>query len=256
MKKINITITGALGKMGKILIHEIKENKKLNLYSLIDIKNKKYIGLDVKKINPESFYKTDVIIDFSRPEGCMEVLKYALKFNKKLIIGTTGFKEKQEKLIIKASKKIAIFKSGNMSPGINMLEYLIKIAAKKIPKNYNIGIFDNHHKNKIDYPSGTALMLAKVLATSKNKKLNSIYGRCFLNKSGFFNKNKINFFITRKGKTVGVHSVQFNNNIEKIEIKHEAFSRKLFAQGALDASMWLNKKNKGLYNMQDIYNLK
>jgi len=257
MKKINITITGALGRMGKILIKRISKNKNLRLFSLTDIKiGKKIKGIQIQKNNIEAFKKTDIIIDFSRPKASLEVLNFAKKLKKKIVIGTTGFSKKQISIIKNYSNKIAIFKSGNMSLGINLLEYIVSIFSKKIPNNYQIGIKDNHHKKKIDFPSGTALMLANAVSRGKNKTLESIKGKIFLNKSGNLQKNKINFFITRKGNTIGKHSVNFNNNIEKIELKHTAFSRDLFADGALNAAIWISKKNKGLFNMQDMLGLK
>jgi len=257
MKKINITITGALGRMGKILIKRISKNKNLKLFSLTDLKSGKIINeIKVQKNNMEAFKKTDVIIDFSRPKASLEVLNYAKKFKKKIVIGTTGFNSKQNNLIKNYSKRIAIFKSGNMSLGINLLEYIVSIFSKKIPINYQIGINDDHHKQKIDYPSGTALMLANAISRSKNKDLKSMKGKMFLNRSGNLQKNKITFFITRKGNTIGKHSVNFNNNIENIELKHTAFSRDLFADGALNAAVWISKKNKGLFNMQDVLGLK
>ena len=257
MKKINITITGALGRMGKILIKKISKNKNLKLFSLTDIKSEKKVnGIKVQKNNLEAFKKTDVIIDFSRPKASIEILEYAKRFKKKIVIGTTGFNKKQNNLIKNYSKKIAIFKSGNMSLGINLLEYIVNIFSKKIPNNYQITISDNHHKKKVDYPSGTALMLANAVSKGKNKNLESIKGKIFLNKSGKLQKNKVNFFITRKGNTIGKHSVNFNNNIESIELKHNAFSRNLFADGALNAAVWISKKNKGLFNMQDMLGLK
>jgi len=257
MKKINITITGALGRMGKILIKRISKNKNLRLFSLTDIKiGKKIKGIQIQKNNIEAFKKTDIIIDFSRPKASLEVLNFAKKLKKKIVIGTTGFSKKQNSIIKNYSNKIAIFKSGNMSLGINLLEYIVSIFSKKIPNNYQIGIKDDHHKKKIDYPSGTALMLANAVSRGKNKTLESIKGKIFLNKSGNLQKNKINFFITRKGNTIGKHSVNFNNNIEKIELKHTAFSRDLFADGALNAAIWISKKNKGLFNMQDMLGLK
>jgi 4-hydroxy-tetrahydrodipicolinate reductase len=257
MKKINITITGALGRMGQILIKSISKNKNLRLFSLTDIKSGKIInGIKIQKNNLEAFKKTDVIIDFSRPKACLEILNYAEKLKKKVVIGTTGFTKQQNNLIKKYSKKIAIFKSGNMSLGINLLEYIVNILSKKIPSDYHIGINDDHHRKKVDYPSGTALMLANAVSKGKNKNLDSIKGKIFLNKKGNLQKNKINFFITRKGNTIGKHSVLFNNKIENIELKHTAFSRELFADGALNASIWISKKNKGLFNMQDMFNLK
>jgi len=257
MKKINITITGALGRMGKILIKRISKNKNLKLFSLTDLKSGKTInGIKIQKNNIEAFKKTDVIIDFSHPKASLEVLGYAKKLKKRVIIGTTGFNSKQNNLIKNYSKKIAIFKSGNMSLGINLLEYIVSIFSKKIPESYQIGISDNHHKRKVDYPSGTALMLANAVSKSKNKNLESIKGKMFLNKSGGLQKNKINFFIKRKGNTIGKHSVNFNNKIENIELKHTAFSRDLFADGALNAAVWISKKNRGLFNMQDMLGLK
>jgi 4-hydroxy-tetrahydrodipicolinate reductase len=257
MKKINITICGAFGRMGKILIKRISKNKNLKLFSLTDLKSGKIInGIKTQKNSLEAFKKTDVIIDFSRPKASLEVLSYAKKFKKKVVIGTTGFTKQQHNLIKNYSKKIAIFKSGNMSLGINLLEYIVNILSKKIPNNYYIGINDDHHKKKVDYPSGTALMLANAVSKGKNKSLEEIKGKTFLNKVGNLQKNKINFFITRKGNTIGKHSVLFNNKIENIELKHTAFSRELFADGALNAAIWISKKNKGLFNMQDMFNLK
>ena len=257
MKKTNITVVGALGRMGKILINRISKNNNLKLLSLIDLKSNKTLnGIKIQKSSLEAFKKTDVIIDFSRPKVSIEILNYARKLKKKVVIGTTGFTQKQENIIKNYSKQIAIFKSGNMSLGINLLEYLVNILTKKITHNYQIAITDNHHKKKIDYPSGTALMLAKAIAKGKNKNLNSLIGKKYLNKNGQLQNNKINFFVKRKGNTIGKHSVIFNNKIENIELKHTAFSRELFADGALNASIWLSKKNKGLFNMQDMFKLK
>jgi 4-hydroxy-tetrahydrodipicolinate reductase len=257
MKRINITITGALGRMGKILIKRISKNKNLKLHSLTDVKSGKTInGIKTQKNNLEAFKKTDVIIDFSKPKASLEILNYAKKLKKKVVIGTTGFTKKQNNLIKNYSKKISIFKSGNMSLGINLLEYIVNILSKKIPNDYQVGISDDHHKMKVDFPSGTALMLANAVSKGKNKNLESIKGKTFLNKKGSLQKDKINFFITRKGTTIGKHSVLFNNKIENIELKHTASSRDLFADGALNAAIWISKKNKGLFNMQDMFGLK
>jgi 4-hydroxy-tetrahydrodipicolinate reductase len=257
MKKINVTITGALGRMGKILVNRISKNKSLCLHTLTDVKiGKKLKGIKIQNNNLNAFKQTDVIIDFSTPKSSIEILNFANKLKKKIIIGTTGFNKKEEKIIKNFSKKIAIFKSGNMSLGINLLEYTAKILAEKLPNIYQIGISDNHHKAKLDYPSGTALMLANAIAKGKRKNFNKLKGKFFLNKKGNLQNNKINFFITRKGKTVGKHSVIYNNYSENIELKHTAFSRVLFADGALNAAIWISKKNKGLFNMQDMFNLK
>ena len=195
MKKINITITGALGRMGKTLIKRISKNRNLKLFSLTDLKSGKIInGIKTQKNNLKAFKKTDVIIDFSRPKASLEILNYAKKLKKKVVIGTTGFTKQQNNLIKNYSKKIAVFKSGNMSLGINLLEYIVNIISKKIPSDYHIGINDDHHRKKVDYPSGTALMLANAVSKGKNKNLESIKGKIFLNKKGNLQKNKVNFF--------------------------------------------------------------
>ena len=257
MKKINISITGAKGKMGRILIKKIMRDKRFYLSSLTDLDTTKKIeGVLIQKNSLNAFKKTDVIIDFSRPKSTIQVLKLAKILKKKIVIGTTGFNKIQENQIKNSSKKICIFKSGNMSLGINLLEYVAKILSKNFPNNYQIAISDNHHKNKIDYPSGTAFMLANAVAKGKGKNLDKLKGKFYFNKKGDLQINKINFFITRKGKTVGKHSVIYNNKMENIELKHTAFSRELFADGALNAAIWINKKNKGLFNMQDMFYLK
>jgi 4-hydroxy-tetrahydrodipicolinate reductase len=256
-KKINITITGALGRMGQILIKCALKNKIIKLHSLTDLKvGQKIKGIKIQNNCLEAFKKTDVIIDFSTPKSSIEILNFAIRLKKKVIIGTTGFSKKQELLIKKFSKKIAIFKSGNMSLGINLLEYITKILSKKISTSYQVGVIDNHHKAKIDYPSGTALMLANAISIGKNKNFDDIKGKIFLNKKGKLQNNKVNFFIKRKGKTIGEHSVIYKNKIENIELKHVAFSRELFADGAIKAATWIFKKNKGLFNMQNMFDLK
>ena len=257
MKKINISVVGALGRMGKLLVKQIIKDKKFNLKSITDIHSGKYVDkFRTENNNLEAFKKTDIIIDFSRPKVSLQILHYAKKLKIKVIIGTTGFTKMQDNLIKNYSKHIAIFKSGNMSLGINLLEHITQILSKIIPNNYNILIKDNHHIKKIDYPSGTALMLAKAVANGKNKNLKKIKGKNFLNTNGKFTKNKINFMITRRGNTIGEHSVSFNNNIENIELKHASYSRELFVRGALAAAIWISKKKRGLFNMQDMFNLK
>jgi len=257
MKKINISVVGALGRMGKLLVKQIIKDKKFNLKSITDIHSGKYVDkFRTENNNLEAFKKTDIIIDFSRPKVSLQILHYAKKLKIKVIIGTTGCTRRQDNLIKDYSKHIAIFKSGNMSLGINLLEHITQILSKIIPNNYNILIKDNHHIKKIDYPSGTALMLAKAVANGKNKNLKKIKGKNFLNTNGKFTKNKINFMITRRGNTIGEHSVSFNNNIENIELKHASYSRELFVRGALAAAIWISRKKRGLFNMQDMFNLK
>jgi 4-hydroxy-tetrahydrodipicolinate reductase len=257
MRKIKVAICGGLGRMGKILVNKIKKNPSLILSVVTDVKKKKISNKIFTRINKINEYRDiDVIIDFSNPENTIRILKFAKILKKKIVIGTTGFNLNQNNLIKNYSKKIAIFKSGNMSLGINLLTYITKILSKKIPNNFQIGIIDDHHQKKIDYPSGTALMLGNKIAEGKNKHFQKLKGKIFLNKDGNLQKNKINFFIKRKGKTVGNHAVIYSNQIEKIELRHTAFSRELFAEGALNAAIWISKKKNGLFDMHDMLSLK
>jgi len=250
-KKIKITVVGALGRMGKILCKKIKKNPKLKLESITDKNISCLVGLQTQKNSYKAFSNSNVIIDFSNPESTMEVLKN-LKKNNKVIIGTTGFTEKQERIIKNYSKRYAILKSGNMSVGINLLSFITKEFSKKIPNSFQINIHDNHHKKKIDYPSGTALMLANAVASGKNKKLKNITGNIHLNKKAKNLKNKINFNIVRKGKTIGEHTVQFESISETIKLKHIAKNRDLFANGAINAAFWIRNKKYGFYTMRDL----
>jgi len=251
VKRIKITVVGALGRMGKILCKKIKNHPKLKLESIIDKNILKVEGIQTQKNSVKAFKNTDVVIDFSNPESTMQILKN-LKNNKKIIIGTTGFTEKQEKIIKNYSKKYAILKSGNMSVGINLLTFITEQLSKKISNNFQINIHDNHHKKKIDYPSGTALMLANAVASGKNKKLKSIKGCIQLNKKGKNLKNKINFNIVRKGNTIGEHIVQFEDSSEIVKLQHIAKSRDLFANGAINSIFWIRNKKPGYYTLRDL----
>ena len=256
MSKIKLTITGCTGRMGKQLIESSHKHKDFKLVSLTEnyVVNKK-----IKKIIPEfnsakSFKNTNVIIDFTVPKCTLEVLDIASKLKKKVVIGTTGFNSKQEKLIKQFSKKIPILKAGNMSLGINLLMYLTEIASKSLGSNFLSKVFEVHHKHKKDHPSGTALMLGKGIATGKNKDLNRLIGKKYFNKKSFPYGKKINFNSIRKGEVIGEHEVKFSSGKEIITLNHEAFDRALYSEGALMAAKWLMKKKPGLYSMRDLLN--
>ena len=187
MKKINLTITGCMGRMGQQLIKSSKSNNNFRLVALTEnrVINKKFSGIKPESNTDEAFEKTDVIVDFTVPKCTMEILKIASKLKKKVVIGTTGFSLKEEKIIKNYSKKIPILKAGNMSLGVNLLMYLTEIASKSLNDNYLSKIFEVHHKHKKDYPSGTALMLGKGIAEGKNKDLYNLMGKKFLNKKNF-----------------------------------------------------------------------
>jgi 4-hydroxy-tetrahydrodipicolinate reductase len=258
MKKINLTITGCMGRMGHQLIKSSKENKNFKLVSLTENKviNKKIAGIKINQNNIETFKKTNVIIDFTIPKNTLEVLKIASKLKKKIVIGTTGFSKKEENLIKKYSKQIPILKAGNMSLGVNLLMYLTEIASKSLGNNFLSKIYEVHHKHKIDYPSGTAFMLGKGIADGKNKHLSDLIGKKYLNKKIFPYSNKINFNSVRRGKVVGEHEVRFSSGKETIRLNHESFDRALYSEGALTAAKWLMTKKPGLYSMRDLLNFK
>ena len=256
MKKINITITGGLGRMGQLLIKHTNKDKKLILHSVTEYKELKKGKIRYQLNNDQAFKGTNVIIDFTRPNCTLEVLKLAVKYKKKVIIGTTGFKERHWKIIKKASKKISILQSGNMSLGINLMQFVSKILSKGFMNNYQMEIHDAHHIKKIDYPSGTALMLGHAIADGKLKTLKKIQGKIFVNEKGKGSVNKLNFYILRKGKIPGTHSVIFENKLEKLKVEHTAHTRDLFVEGAISAAKWLVNKKPGFYNMQNVLGIK
>tara|TARA_B100000900_G_C20428209_1_gene653846 strand:+ start:44 stop:826 length:783 start_codon:yes stop_codon:yes gene_type:complete len=257
-RKINLSITGCLGRMGQQLIMSAIKDNRFKIVSLTENKifKKKISGLVPKLNSEEAFKKTDVIIDFTIPKCTLEVLKFAVKQKKRLIIGTTGFSKKQEDLIKNFSKKIPILKAGNMSLGINLLMYLTEITSKSLGNNFQSKIYEAHHKFKKDHPSGTAMMLGEGIATGRNKNLYKIIGKKYLNKNKFPYGQKLNFNSIRKGKTIGEHEVLFSSGKEIIRLNHEAFDRALYSEGALTAAKWLINKKPGLYSMRDLMNFK
>ena len=256
MKKINLAITGCMGRMGQQLIRSSKSNNNFRLVALTEnrIINKKFNGIKPEANAHKAFEKTDVIVDFTVPKCTMEILKIASKLKKKVVIGTTGFSSKEEKIIKNYSKKIPILKAGNMSLGVNLLMYLAEIASKSLNDNYLSKIYEIHHKHKKDYPSGTALMLGKGIADGKNKDLYNLMGKKFLNKKNFPYGKKINFNSIRKGEIIGEHEVMFSSGKETISLNHEASDRTLYSDGALTAAKWLMQKKSGLYSMRDLLN--
>ena len=258
MKKINLAVTGCMGRMGQQVIKSIKSDKNFKLVAITEnIKlNKKINGIKPSLNTELTLKKANLIIDFSVPSCTFEVLKIASKLKKRLVIGTTGFTKKEENLIIKFSKQIPILKAGNMSLGINLLMYLTEIASSSLGKNFLSKVFEVHHKHKKDYPSGTALMLGKGIATGKNKSFYTLIGKKFLNKKTFPYGKKINFNSMRKGEIVGEHEVKFSSGKEIITLNHEAFDRALYSEGALLAAKWLMTKKPGLYSMRDLMNFK
>ena len=258
MKMINLAISGCLGRMGRQLIKSSKSNKNFRLVALTENKliNRKIAGVKLNLNTDLAFNKTDIIIDFTVPKCTLDILKIATRLKKRVVIGTTGFTQKEEDQIKKYSKKIPILKAGNMSLGVNLLMYLTEVASKSLNDDYLSKIFEAHHKHKKDYPSGTALMLGKGIADGKSKNLYNLIGKKFLNKKSFPYGKKINFNSIRKSEIIGEHEVTFSSGKEIIKLNHEAFDRALYSDGALTAAKWLINKKPGLYSMRDLLNFK
>jgi 4-hydroxy-tetrahydrodipicolinate reductase len=258
MKRINLTVTGCLGRMGQQIIKSSKKNKNFKLVSLTENKtiNKKIEGIKLNLNNIEAFKNTNVIIDFTVPKCTLDVLEIASKLKKKVVIGTTGFTKREENLIKNFSKEIPILKAGNMSLGVNLLMYLTEIASRSLGNNFLSKVNEVHHKHKIDYPSGTALMLGKGIANGKDKNFYNLIGKKYLNKKIFPYSNKINFNSIRRGEVIGEHEVRFSSGKEIIRLNHESFDRALYSEGALTAAKWLMTKKPGLYSMRDLLNFK
>ena len=258
MKKINLAITGCLGRMGQQLIKSSKKAKKFKLISITENKkiNKKVSGLKPQLNSTSAFKHANVIIDFTVPKCTLEVLKIASKLKKRVVIGTTGFSKKEENLVRKYSKKIPILKAGNMSLGINLLMYLTEITSNSLKENFLSKVFEVHHKHKKDHPSGTALMLGKGIASGKKKDFYKLIGKKYLNKKKFPYSKKINFNSIRKGEIIGNHKVYFSSGKETITLDHKAFDRALYSEGAFTAARWLMSKKPGLYSMRDVLNFK
>ena len=258
MKKINLAITGCLGRMGQQLVKSSKSSKNFKLVSVTENKiiNKKVSGLKPQLNSVSAFKNANIIIDFTVPKCTLKVLKIASKLKKRVVIGTTGFSKKEENLIKKYSRKIPILKASNMSLGINLLMYLTEITSKSLSNNFLSKVFEVHHKHKKDHPSGTALMLGKGIAAGKKKDFYKLMGKKYLNKKTFPYGKKINFNSIRKGEIVGNHKVFFSNRKESITLNHETFDRALYSEGAFTAAKWLMSKKPGFYSMRDVLNFK
>lgn len=191
----------------------------------------------------------DVIIDFSHVNLSLEIMKFAKDKSIPIVIATTGFNAEQEKIIEDYSKYIPVFKSANMSFDINLM---CKIVSELAPllSEADIEITETHHRNKIDAPSGTALLLANSINKALDNKMEYVYDR--FSKSCKRGDNEIGFSSIRGGNIVGEHTVQFFSEFETFEIKHTSYSRSVFADGAIKAAMFLIGKTAGLYNMNDL----
>lgn len=261
----NIAIAGASGRMGKNLIEAIKLTKNSVLTTAIEHPSSPFIGMDsgqiagiginnipiINNIN-NAINNFDVLIDFTNPSSTIKNTKICNYEKKKIIIGTTGFNNKQKIELLNFKKTMPICMASNYSVGVNLCFNLLKITAKTIGEDADIEIIEIHHKHKIDAPSGTALNMGDIIANTldHNLKKIAIYGRS--GQIGIRKKNTINFASIRGGDIIGDHTIMFICEGERIEITHKASTRMSFATGAVRAASWIKNQKNGLYNMQDV----
>lgn len=245
---MKILLSGASGKMGGEIIKAIESNKEFEIvcgFDAVEGDRGFPIYNDINKINE----KVDVIIDFSVPIATFKILEYARKTKTPIVIATTGFIQEQLDMIKEYSKEIPIFRSANMSLDINLMADIVKKVAEVLT-NTDIEIIETHHNRKVDSPSGTAVLLAdSINEVFENKKT---YNFERMQKREKRDKNEIGFSSIRGGNIVGEHTVAFFGESETLEITHKAYSRQVFAEGALKAAEYIVKQQPGLYNMKNI----
>ncbi len=236
---IKVLINGINGKMGQVLLNEINNTDNMEVVAGIS-----------RNEDPETIKeKIDVIIDFSKPEGTFKILEYAKKKVIPVVIATTGFTKEEQDKILEYSKEIPIFQSSNMSFEINIMCDMVAKLAKQLT-NSDIEIVETHHRNKIDAPSGTALMLANSINEAKNNEMDYMYDRHSVRQKR--NDNEIGISSIRGGTEVGKHTVYFFGDNESFEITHTVNSRSIFAKGSIKAAEFLIDKKNGFYDMKDL----
>ncbi|MDB5961881.1 MAG: 4-hydroxy-tetrahydrodipicolinate reductase [Massilia sp.] len=246
MSALNIAVAGASGRMGMMLIEAIGQSPDTVLSGALDI------GADLAA----QLSGARVLIDFTRPEGTLNHLAYCAEHGIAMVIGTTGFDDAGKAAIRAAAEKTAIVFAPNMSVGVNVTLKLLEMAAKSFNEGYDIEIIEAHHRHKVDAPSGTALQMGEVIADALGRDLKTcaVYGREGV--TGARDPSTIGFATIRGGDIVGDHTVLFAGDGERIEISHKSSSRVTYAHGALRAARFLADKQSGLYDMQDVLNLK
>ncbi len=253
---LKILLNGINGRMGNAIKNLSKSYSDLKIVCGVDSKESEEKDVPIYKNIEDVKGEIDVIIDFSHPNSLDSLLSFATKNNKGIVICTTGHTDDQLNKINEASKNIPIFMSYNMSIGINVLQKLLSTALKSLYPDYDMEIIEKHHNQKVDSPSGTAIMLMNTIKdfinTNYNEDITFNHGRLGEKKR---EKKEIGVHSIRAGNIIGEHSVTFAENNEIIELKHTALSRDVFAQGALKAALYLSKQNPGMYNMNSMLNL-
>jgi 4-hydroxy-tetrahydrodipicolinate reductase len=266
---IRVAITGASGRMGRNLIDAVNQAEGLTVAAAIERSESSLIGADAGELagigclgiaivaSVESVVNDfDVLIDFTVPDATVSNLAVCVTHHKKIVIGTTGFDQAGLEAIDRAADSIAILFAANYSVGVNLCLKLLKQAAEVLNDDYDVEIIEGHHRYKIDAPSGTALRMGEVVAEALGRDLKTcaVYGREGI--TGARDPSTIGFATIRAGDIVGDHTVLFATEGERVEITHKASSRMTFAKGAARACGWLMSKDKGLFDMQDVLNLR
>lgn len=248
---INILINGIGGKMGRKLLDAVNNISEFNIIAGVDKSAVADIAIPVFEDISDIKLPINCIIDFSRPEALDGLLKYAQTFKIPLVLAVTGYSDKQNDDIKNASNNIPIFLSGNMSLGIAVMCSLVKDAASKLFDGFDIEIVETHHNQKVDSPSGTAVMLAQSVNEGLDSPRHLTFGRNSLNEKR--TKNEIGVHSLRGGTVVGEHSVSFFGNDETLTITHNAQSKTIFAIGALKAAQFIVCKENGLFGMKELF---
>lgn len=269
LNMMRVAIAGASGRMGRNLIDAVNQTEGLVVTAAIERPESSLLGVDAGELagvgslgvmvvgSVESVADAfDVLIDFTVPDATISNLDVCIKHHKKIVIGTTGFDAAGLAAIDRASESIAILFAANYSVGVNLCLKLLKQAAEVLNNDYDIEVIEGHHRHKIDAPSGTALRMGEVVADALGRDLKdcAVYGREGI--TGARDPNTIGFATIRAGDIVGDHTVLFATEGERVEITHKASSRMTFAKGAARACDWLMHKDKGLFDMQDVLNLR
>ncbi|MDF2542755.1 MAG: dapB [Herbinix sp.] len=247
----NIILRGCNGKMGQVITEMVDADDNVVIVAGIDISLERINKYPVYQSFSQCNVKADVIIDFSSPKGVEEMLQFAIERGVGIVLCTTGFTKEQLQLIEEASYRIPILKSANMSMGINLISKLIKEAARILSEaDFDIEIVERHHNRKVDAPSGTALALADAMNEALSNQFNYKYDRSTERVQR--DKKEIGISAVRGGTIVGEHEVIFAGTDEVIEIKHIAYSKAIFAKGAVQAAKFLPSQPAGFYQMSDM----
>ncbi len=244
----NIAICGANGKMGKTIYNCVKDRDDCKVIAGIDLFTEQYADFPIVASPAELPVKPDVIIDFSNPASLDGLLEYCLATGTPIVVASTGYSQEQISQIKSASEQIPVFFTFNMSLGINLLVQLAKKAAEVLGDRFDIEIVEKHHNQKIDAPSGTAIMLANAINETLDNSKQYVYDRH--SRRAKREKNEIGMHAIRGGTIVGEHDVIFAGNDEVITLSHAAASKTVFAEGSVKAAIYLKDKPAGLYDMQ------